>query len=417
MKLSLKMFCLIVSILSINLIFYSLAFSCKYTVRDIGFTDLGSIPYRLYFYVDDNISEEIISSFQRISYAALLDANVEAETININKQTQHHAMDYFRSKKIESLSAVILAASDGSTLILPFTYTKENYNESAWQIIENVVTSPLRDRIIESVAETYGVVLFIQGKDKVQNNLAQKAVSKAIKDISQVLKIMPKPIKELPQIVVMTQQEFSREQVLLWSLGVNTQKIDEPRVVILYGRCRRIGPLLKGDEINKDNVFNLLALVGSDCECGLDRSVMLGKMIPLRWDRKVQSNLNKSLGFDVESPMVKAEMSQILSLSPSLQGQNKKAMNPLTAYSEGIIKYESVSSIPTVSSNQFRETMSSESTSGGNSVFRLGIFLGVGFILIVLLIPKNAVEAYISNQHPNESVNLAVFFSLPFKIG
>jgi len=31
--------------------------------------------------------------------------------------------------------------------------------------------------------------------------------------------------------------------------------------------------------------------------------------------------------------------------------------------------------------------------------------------------PKNAVEAYISNQHPNESVNLAVFFSLPFKIG
>ncbi len=386
MKLSLKQICMILYILLINLVFYSTAFSCKYTVRDIGFTDLGSIPYRLYFYVDDNTPEEITSSFQRISYAALLDANVESETININQQTQHQAMDYYRSQKIESLPAVILVASDGSTLILTFSYTSENYNEPVWQIIEDVVSSPLRDRIIESVAKTYGAVLLIEGKDKRQNSLAQKAVSKAIKDISQVLEIMPKPIKEPPQLVVMTQQEFSREQVLLWSLDINAQKIEQPRVVILYGRGRRIGPLLKGNEVNKDNVFNLLALVGADCECGLDRSWMLGKMIPLRWERKVQSDLIKNLGFDVESPMVKAEMSQILSMSPSMQGQNKKAMNPLTAYSEGIIKYDNVSSTPTVSSNQFREAMSSESTSGKNSIFRVGMFLGVGFILIVLII-------------------------------
>jgi len=39
------------------------------------------------------------------------------------------------------------------------------------------------------------------------------------------------------------------------------------------------------------------------------------------------------------------------------------------------------------------------------------------YLKISDLNPKNAVEAYISNQHPNESVNLAVFFSLPFKIG
>ena len=386
MKYIYKQIEIILFITLINLIFYSIAFSCKYTVRDIGFTDLGSTPYRIYFYVDDNTPEEITSSFQRISYAALLDANVEAETININQQTQHQAMDYYRSQKIESLPAVILAASDGSTLILTFSYTSENYNEPVWQIVENVVSSPLRDKILEYTTETYGAVLLIEGKDNEQNSLAQKAVSKAIKDISQVLEIMPKPIKEPPQLIVMTQQEFSQEKVLLWSLDINTQKIDEASVVILYGRGRHVGPVLKAKEITKDNIFNLLALIGADCECGLDRSVMLGKMIPLRWERKVQSDLIKSLGLDVESPMVKAEMSQILSMSPSLQGQNKKPISPLTAYSEGIIKYDSVSSIPTVSPNQFRKAMSSESASSENSIFRLGIFLGVSFILIVLII-------------------------------
>jgi len=382
MKLFTRQIHIIIFILFINLVFYSIAFSCKYTVRDIGFTDLGSTPYQLYFYVDDSTSEEIISSFQRITYAALLDANVEAEVININQVTQHKAVDYFRSQAIESLPVAILVASDGSTLILPFSYTKENYNEPVWKIIEAVVSSPLRDKIVESVAITYGVVLLIEGKDKAQNNLAQKAVSKAIRDISQVMKIMPKPIKNPPQLIELTKKESVQEKVLLWSINVNVEETVEAQVVILYGRGRRIGPVLKGNEINKDNVFSLLSLVGADCECGLDRSWMLGKMIPLRWNKKLQSALIKSLGFDVESPMVKADMSQILSMTPSLQGKNNKSITPLTAYSEGIIKFDTVSSTPTVSSNQFRENLNSES----NSIFRVGLILGSGFILIILVV-------------------------------
>lgn len=365
-----------------NLITYSISYSCKYTVRDIGFTDLGSTPYQLYLYFDNNTPEKIVSAFQRITYAALLDANVEAETIDIKQQTQHQGLSFLRSQNIKSMPAVILMSSDGSAVNLPFSYSDNNYNEPVWQIVEKVVSSPLREKIVKSVATTYGVVLLIEGKDKKQNSLAQKVLKRAIEDISLVLDIMPKPIKEPPQLIEVSQQQFLQEKVLFWSLDVKMKDTNEPQVAILYGRGRRIGPVLKGDEITKNNVFSLLSLIGADCECGLDRSWMLGKMIPLRWDSKIQSGLIKSLGFDVESPMVKAEMSQILSLAPSFLGQNKKSITPLTAYSEGIIKFNNTSTVPTVSPNQFGEVLESES----NSLFRVGLLLGIGFILIVLVI-------------------------------
>ena len=260
--------------------------------------------------------------------------------------------------------------------------TIENYKEAVWKIIEDIVSSPLREKIVQSITTSYGVVLLLEGKDKEKNALAQKILTSAIEDITQVLDIMPKPVKEPPWLSKVSQQQFMQEKVLLWSLDVNIEDVNYPQVVILYGRGRRIGPVLKSEEITKDNVFSLLSLIGADCECGLDRSWMLGKMIPLRWERKIQTDLIKSLGFDVESPIIKAEMSQILSLAPSLQGQNKKSITPLIAYSEGIIKFDNSTSVPTVSPDQFREVMKSES----NSIFRVGLFLGGGLVFIVIMI-------------------------------
>ncbi len=385
MKVSVRLIFLFIFIMVIQWIFLSTAFACKYTVRDIGFTDLGSTPYQLYFYVDNHTPEEMISAFQRIAYAALLDANIETATIHIDQPSQHPAMNYFRSQKGASLPMVILANSYGNHMLLPFSYTNENYKEAVWQIIENVVTSPLRKKIIDFVANTYGAVLLIEGKNKEKNRQAKSAISTAIEDITQVLQIMPKPIKKPPQIVVISPQTFFQEKVLLWSLEVIVTETDEPQIVILYGRGRRIGPVIKGTDISKENLFSLLAIIGADCECGLDRSIMLGRMIPLRWERKIQSDLVKSLGFDVENPMVKSEMSQILSMAPALQG-NKNALNPLMAYREGIVKFDNIPSVPTVSSDPFRADAFSESEAAGSPLLRTGIFLGGSIIVIVLVI-------------------------------
>ena len=72
-------FCLLCSLL------FSLAFGCVYTVRDVGFADVGSTPYRLYYYIRSDTPEELISTFKQISYAALMDSNVEALIINVDQ--------------------------------------------------------------------------------------------------------------------------------------------------------------------------------------------------------------------------------------------------------------------------------------------------------------------------------------------
>ncbi|MCJ7675505.1 MAG: hypothetical protein MUO33_10190, partial [Sedimentisphaerales bacterium] len=75
-------------------------FACRYNVREVGFVDLGIERYRLYGYVDKNTPAEITSSFEQISYAALLESNIEAEIIDVNQQKDHPAIKYLDSLQL-----------------------------------------------------------------------------------------------------------------------------------------------------------------------------------------------------------------------------------------------------------------------------------------------------------------------------
>ena len=379
MKFSEKMVLIFVCFASIHFCTRSTAFGCKYTVRDIGFTDLGSSPYKLYLLIDEKTPTEVAVSFQRIAFASLLEANIESETVNVNLQTQHLATRWFLSKVEKPLPAIVLADSE-KMIQLPFSATNKNINESMWQSIEIAVASPIRQKIIDIVSRMYGVVLLIEGAESEKNRLALQSIKSAIKDISEVLTIMPKPIKEGPQIIVLPHDDVQNQKVLLWSVGADVEEFKEPQVAVLFGRGRRIGPVLKADQLSPENIFSLLSIIGADCECGLDRSVMLGKMMPMRWEKQVQSDLVAELGFDVENPMIKAEMSQILSIDASSGGEPKTS-NPLTAYVEGIVRFDSQASAPRVSSNQFRNSGSS-----GLTILHFGLMAAAGLIVFVLTV-------------------------------
>ena len=354
------------------------ALACKYTVRDIGFTDLGSSAYQLYFYVDAGTPQDIINSFERFAYASLLESNVETHTIHVQQQKNHQALAFLNAQK-RSLPLVILVDERGRTINLPLNLTNGDVKQNIWQTVESAVSSHLRQKIVDLVTTTFGVVLLIEGTDNTANDLAVSRIDKAVDDISQIQRIMPKPVKGRPQVVKLSRKDFLQEKVLLWSLDINTENITGPQVAVLFGRGRCIGSTLSGKDITRENIFGLLAIIGADCECGLDKSIMLGKMIPLRWEKHVQTVLVSSLGFDVENPMIKAEMGQILSIAPTKQGKN-----PLTAYQEGIVRFDSVMSVPTVSSNQFRPVSSNSSLANGFSWLSVGFLTGAGLIIVIL---------------------------------
>jgi hypothetical protein len=84
-----------------------------------------------------------------------------------------------------------------------------------------------------------------------------------------------------------------------------------------------------------------MRLIGMDCECGVDLSTMKGPPIPLKWDEETQDLASMALGFDPENPMVKLEVSQILSLErdgPSPETLFGK--DPLFGYSEEEIELD-----------------------------------------------------------------------------
>ena len=194
------------------------ALACKYTVRDIGFTDLGSSPYQLYFYVDAGTPQDIINSFERFAYASLLESNVETHTIHVQQQKNHQALAFLNAQK-RSLPLVILVDERGRTINLPLNLTNGDVKQNIWQTVESAVSSHLRQKIVDLVTTTFGVVLLIEGTDNTANDLAVSRIDKAVDDISQIQRIMPKPVKGRPQVVKLSRKDFLQEKSITLEPG------------------------------------------------------------------------------------------------------------------------------------------------------------------------------------------------------
>jgi hypothetical protein len=288
------------------------ALACRYNVRETGFVDLGIESYYLFGYVSKDTPAEITSTFEQVSYAALMDSSIRLEIIDANQQKDHPAMKFLDLWSIQSFPAAVLVSPDGQSLPVPVTKPGRPFKQTLWSALDDILSSPKREEIVQQVSKTYGAVLLIEGADAEQNKKAKAAASGAIEKVSMQMEWMPKSIAHPPVLLTIDSESLSREKILLWSLGLDAEKVNEPYAVVLYGRARWIGPLFKGEEITEAYLANVLFVIGADCECGFDYRWLQGTMLPVRWDEKAQARVAESLGFDPENPMVKMEMSRII---------------------------------------------------------------------------------------------------------
>jgi len=319
------------------------AIACRYNVRDIGFADLGSESYYLYGYVRQTTPVDTTSIFKKTSYAALTESNIKFEIINIDQQQNHPAMKYLNTEQAESFPAAVLVSPYGRTIPVPITKPGQPFEQSLSAALNNIASSPKREEMLQQASEVLGFILLIEGAEREKNKRLRDIASNAIDKISMQMKLMPKLVDKPPVLVVIDSKSLSRERILLWSIGADIDKISQPCAAVLYGKGRLIGLLLKGEQITETTLVNILSIVGADCECGLDRSWILGKSLPVRWDEKIQAQVAKSLGFDPENPMVKMEMSQILRQS-SISGRGPQDLDNLPnvslGYKEFVIELE-----------------------------------------------------------------------------
>jgi hypothetical protein len=360
--------------------------ACRYTVCEIGYSDFGTDNYKLILFDDENVNENNISVFTKTTYAALLDANIESSIIDISKEQDSEYLQHYKSFKKREQALAILVSPEGN--ILPFNLAKEEaqFSESVWELLEDITSSVARIQILNSVIKSYAVVFFIEGDNKSENEKALQEINSSVEEITSIQGKMPKPFANPAEIITLKKDQIQNEHVLLWSFGWKDDFEGKPTVAILYGRGRLMGQLLTAELLQKKYLNNLLTLVGADCECGLERSWILGKMMPMRWNKKRQQEVVKWHDFDAENPLVKAEMSKILSISPSKERkQGAAGTTTLYGYTESEMKIvDSYSNEQTIEAVD--ETI--EQPSGFKNIFYLFggliiLILGVGGFLLL----------------------------------
>jgi len=378
----------------LSLICSSHVFGCIYNVRDIGFVDLVPHPYLLFCFVQNDTQEQVITALKQISYTTFLDSNIKVEIINVDQEKSHPAMEHLLFREIGSLPAAILLSPNGKSLVLPISASLEPFDKTVRSSFHSVISSPIREKILDHMIKAYCVVLLIEGKNEAENTRAYEVVSRTTRKIAKIMGQLPKRIEEPPHIIVMHQELFPEESLLLWSLGLEENQINKPHIAVIYGRGRRIGPLLTGEIITGDRLYRTLSVIGLSCDCGLDKRWMTGPLLPLRWDDKMQSDVVKFLGFDAENPMVKTEMSSILSIDLFKQTETdelrEEVGNILDEYSEGLLEFEAEPNDERVSPAKLRELTSSE-TAMPKSGIRLKTILYAMSALILLILAGGSI--------------------------
>ena len=292
------------------------ATACKYNIRDVGFVDLGSDRYRLFGYVGSNASSELREGLAGVGQEVLANSNIDFELVPNQGQADSPARELLNQLQIETFPVAVLRVKDRNPLVVSLP---TNHDQMV-ATFATLTSSPVRDTLLKKLKDVYAMVLVVHGVDNRQNTLARDAAQSAIRDITQVMGMMPKASGESPQLLELPFAARAQERVLLWSLGIE-EKNPAPAAVIIYGRARILGKVLHGKDITAQTLKRFLSIIGLDCECGLDRRWMTGRRLPVTWDQTTRQQVARALNFDPDSPMIKMEISRILMKRPPGSGQ------------------------------------------------------------------------------------------------
>ena len=360
--------------------------ACRYTVREIGFSDLGLKTYNLVFFTDSRTPAEQIINMQKYSRVLLQDTNVQMEIIDTDKNKSSPYLRFLTQYSDQRCPFTVFISPDGESMICPAVKTGQSINESSWYLIESMVSSSFREDIVRELIRSLGVVLIIEGSDNAENNRIKDAARNAVREITGDLDQMPKVVNKPPKIIVISHNKINDEKVLLFSLGITGKNKDDAHLTVIYGRGKLAGHLLTGEQINSGRIYNLLSLVGADCECGIDNSWIMGDMIPLRWGPSQQADLSDQLGFDVENPFVKTEMSQIISLNRNLPNSINPLENNILGFAKGSLEISDAENpIPKITAEEIRRTFLPGNIQKNDFLLKR-IIITIGLIVLVIAI-------------------------------
>ena len=288
------------------------AAACRYNVRDIGFVDVEADAYVLYVSAGDDAPGSVVAELKDVAGVAVRDSTVRLESVEPDAPAEHPARKHLAENPPVSYPAAVLVSPDGQALAVALAKSQEPLRAAAATALGALVSSPKRDELVRAAAESFAAVLLIEGMDVDQTRRAWDEIASVLGTVKAGMTDLPKAIARPPALVALETGACEKERVLLWSLGLDARPAAAPRAAVVYGKGRWIGPVMTGEQITRRNLGRILSIIGEDCECGLDISWTRGTQLPIRWTDATHAACVKELGFDPESPMVKAEVFRIL---------------------------------------------------------------------------------------------------------
>ncbi len=378
-------------------------FPCDYNIRDAGFVNLNDLSYKLYFFIDDKTLAKSIEVFKEESLHVLSGSNILPVIVHVSRDRDHKAMEHYRFWDLQDLPAFILTSPDQRTLPLHIPNDITVNRESIQKVLQNAVSSSVREEILAYIVKAYAVLILIEGPDPEENRSAFEKIKKASQKIDSVMSQLPKRIETPPHIIVIPHDRTMGERIFLWSLDLNSGDMDRARLAILFGRGRIFYSPFESALVSASEITDMLTIIGLSCDCGLDKKDLIGQSIPLRWDENLQTEVVKYLGFDAENPLTKREIAGILAAN-NLDAESGEALGgplrELGQYREKALafskKLDSFRISPALS-QRFSPQSSGRSRSGFNYFVLL---LLAGFVLTGVLVGAIYIRIRAKRERP-----------------
>ena len=311
--------------------------ACPYSFRESGFVDLGRDYYGLFCLVGPDGGRPLVDLFETASKTLFRESNVRLAVVDVEQDAAHGAVAYYNGLKKKSLPFAVLIAPDGRKRPLSAISRKGNTPDDVLLELKKVVSSPGREDFKKHAIEKWCVALLIEGDDKEKNAAAGREIASACKDISGAMTAMGRTV-DSPPFVMRVQAKNAEEQMLLWSVGFDPARDSTPAAAVLYGRGKRFGPLLQGDELCRESFMKLFSLLGYNCSCTTDPRILFGPVIPATWGYDEQTAAIKALGFDPANPMVKMEIASAI----PMRAEPVESLKDLPAEAPNLLGYQEI---------------------------------------------------------------------------
>ncbi len=303
------------------LLFGADSLACKYTVRDVAFADLDDRPYRLILPAGPMAKDRLAAAAAMLAGSPIMVGDAADET-TLDDATK----EILRKNPLNDAQHGLLISPDGAVMKIKLAGGVSAVNSLAG--LRDKLLSPALLTLPDQLMTHFAVILLLEGPDSAENQRLAKLAEEAADKVEAAFARLPKASGKRPHVVKIAADQREAESLLLWSAGLGG---DGAGLAILLGRGRLLGQPIPGVEATMTGLLERMLIAGQDCECGLDRSWMTGRRMPVIWSADRMQSATRTLGFNPEDAVVKAEMHRIIARGKLLAAARAKEGGPAIA--------------------------------------------------------------------------------------